>query len=218
MLLLCLIFARKSMSSIDCSETALSNKGDVWRFLILHVVREVLDLATPEATICLVAFDVLSLLFFKLEKISFGISYDYEFITASCIAPAEFGDWELTTAFIATAFFDGDFSQLMLSVISLILLWVVVERFLHGNLKFWFDLKRWILALLYLSVLLCSWSRIALTWITSFPLSFRCVLISFFAVSIFQSGTKYFLIWSVCKRLPFVLFVPFSLVFLFFIC
>ena len=110
------------MPSIDCSETALSNKGDVWRFLILHVVREVLDLATPEATICLVAFDVLSLLFFKLEKISFGISYDYEFITASCIARAEFGDWELTTVFIATAFFDGGFSQLMLSMISLILL------------------------------------------------------------------------------------------------
>ena len=76
------------------------------------------------------------LLFFKLEKISFGISSDYEFITAYCIAWAEFGDWELTTVFIATAFFDGGFSQLMLSMISLILLWVLVERFLHGNLKF----------------------------------------------------------------------------------
>ena len=71
LLLLWLIFAWKSMSSIDCSETALSNTGDVWRFLILRVVRGVLDLAIPEATIQLVAFDVLSLLFFKLERISF---------------------------------------------------------------------------------------------------------------------------------------------------
>ena len=110
------------MSSIDCSETALSNEGDVWRFLILHVVRGVLDLAILEATICLVAFDVLSLLFFKLERISFGISSDCEFITASCIAQEEFGDWELTTVLIATAFFDGDFSQLVLSVISVTLL------------------------------------------------------------------------------------------------
>ena len=81
----------------------------------------------------LVAFDVLSLLFFKLERISFGISSDCEFITASCIARAEFRDWELTTVLIATAFFDSDFSQLMLSVISLTLLQVVVERFLSGN-------------------------------------------------------------------------------------
>ena len=110
------------MSSIDSSETALSNEGDVWRFLILHVVRGVLDLAIPEATIHLVAFDVLSLLFFKLERIRFRISSDCEFITASCIARAEFRDWELTTVLIATAFFDGDFSQLMLSVISLTLL------------------------------------------------------------------------------------------------
>ena len=110
------------MSSIECSETALSNEEDVWRFLILHVVSGVLDLAIPEATIRHVAFDVLSLLFFKLERISFGISSDCEFITASCIARAEFGDWELTTVLIATAFFDGDFSQLVLSVISVTLL------------------------------------------------------------------------------------------------
>ena len=124
------------MSLIDCSETALSNEGDAWRFLILRVVRGVLDLAIPEATICLVAFDVLSLLFFKLERISFGISSDCEFITASSIAGAEFREWELTTVLIATAFFDGHFSQLMLSVISLTLLQVIVERFLNGNLKF----------------------------------------------------------------------------------
>ena len=92
--------------------------------------------AIPEATISLVAFDVLSLLFFKLERISFGISSDCEFITASCIARAEFGDWELTNVLIATAFFDCDFSQLMLSVVSLTLLQVVVERFFNGNLKF----------------------------------------------------------------------------------
>ena len=79
-------------------------------------------LAILEATIHLVAFDALSLLFFKLERISFGISSDCEFITASCIAQAEFGDWELTTVLIATAFFDGDFSQLMLLVIFLTLL------------------------------------------------------------------------------------------------
>ena len=84
----------------------------------------------------LVAFDVLSLLFFKLERISFGISSDCEFITASCIAGVEFRDWELTTVLIAIAFFDSDFSQLMLSVISLTLLQVVVERFLNGKLKF----------------------------------------------------------------------------------
>ena len=119
------------MFLIHCSETALSNRGDVWRFLILRVVRGV-----PEATIRLMAFDVLSLLFFNLERISFGISSDCEFITASCIARAEFRDWELITVFITTAFFDGDFSQLMLSVISLTLLRVVVERFLNGNLKF----------------------------------------------------------------------------------
>ena len=118
------------MSSIDCSETDLSNEGDVWRFLILRVVRGVLDLAIPEATIRLVAFDVLFLLFFKIESISFGISSDCEFITASCI------DWELTTVLIATAFFDGDFSQLMLPVISLTLLRVVVERFLNSKLRF----------------------------------------------------------------------------------
>ena len=76
------------------------------------------------------------LLYFKLERISFGISSDCEFITASCIVRAEFRDWELITVFITTAFFDGDFSQLMLSVISLTLLRVVVERFLNGNLKF----------------------------------------------------------------------------------
>ena len=119
------------MFSIDCSATALINKGDVWRFLILCVVRGV-----PEATICLVAFDILSLLFFNLERISFGISSDCEFITASCIAQAEFRDWELITVLTTTAFFDSDFSQLMLSVISLTLLRVVVERFLNGNLKF----------------------------------------------------------------------------------
>ena len=124
------------MSSINCSETALSNEGDVWRFLILCVIRGVLDLAIPEATIRLVAFDVLSLLFFKLERISFGISSDCEFIIASCIAGAVFGEWEFTTVLIATAFFDGGFNQLMLSVISLTLLQVVVERFLNGNLKF----------------------------------------------------------------------------------
>ena len=124
------------MCSIDCSETALSNTGDIWRFLILRVVRGVLNLAIPEGTIHLVTFDVLSLLFFKLERISFGISSDCEFITASCIARAEFGDWELTIVLIATAFFDSDFSQLMLSVISLTLLQVVVERFLNDNLKF----------------------------------------------------------------------------------
>ena len=118
------------------SETALSNEEDVWSFLILLVVRGVLDLAIPEATIRLAAFDVLSLLFFKLERISFGISSDCEFIIASCIAGAEFRDWEFTTVFIATAFFDGGFNQLMLSVISLTLLQVVVERFLNGNLKF----------------------------------------------------------------------------------
>ena len=134
--LLCLIFAWKSMSSIDCSETALSNEGGVWRFLILRVVRGVLDLAILEATIRLVAFDVISLLFFKLERISFGISSDYEFITASYITRTEFGDWELTTVLIATAFFHGDFSQLMLSAISLTLLRVIVERFLNGNSKF----------------------------------------------------------------------------------
>ena len=176
LLLLWLIFAWKSMSSIDCSETALSNTGDVWRFLILRVVRGVLDLAIPEATIQLVAFDVLSLLFFKLERISFEISSDCVFITASCIAQAEFRDWELTTVFIATAFFDGDFSQLMLSVISLTLLWVVVERFLNGNLKFnltW-NSEFWPF---FLS--LYSWCRIVLTWITSFLLSFRCVTIFF---------------------------------------
>ena len=61
------------------------------------------------------------------------------------------------------------------------------------------------------SVLLYFWRRVVVTWITSFPLSFQCVLISLFAVSIFQSGTMYFLIWSVCMQLPFVLFVPFSL-------
>ena len=124
------------MSSIDCSETALSNERDVWRFLILRVVRGVLDLAILEATIHRVAFDVISLLFFKLERISFRISSDYEFITASYITRTEFGDWELTTALIATAFFHGDFSQLMLSVISLTLWRVVVERFLNGNVKF----------------------------------------------------------------------------------
>ena len=59
------------------------------------------------------------LFFFKLERIGFGVSSDCEFITRSCIAQAEFGDWELATVFIATAFFVGDFSQLMLSVISL---------------------------------------------------------------------------------------------------
>ena len=59
---------------------------EIWRFLILRVVRGVLDLAIPEATIRLVAFDVLSLLFLKLERISFRISSDCEFITASCIA------------------------------------------------------------------------------------------------------------------------------------
>ena len=134
--LLCLIFAWKSMSSIDFSETALSNERDVWRFLILRVVRGVLDLAILEATIRLVAFDVISLLFFKLERISFGISSDYEFITASYITRTEFGDWELTTVLIATAFFHGDFSQLMLSAISLTLLRVIVERFLNGNSKF----------------------------------------------------------------------------------
>ena len=96
----------------------------------------VLDLAIPEATTRLMAFDVLSLLFFKLERVSFGISSDFGFITASCIARAEFGDWELTTVLIATAFLDGDFSQLMLSVISLTLLRVVVERFLNDSLKF----------------------------------------------------------------------------------
>ena len=96
---------------------------------------EVLDLALPEATIRLVAFDFLSLLFFKLEKISFGISSDCDFITAFCIARAEFGDWELTTVLIATAFFDSDFGQLMPSVISLTLLRVVIERFFNGNLK-----------------------------------------------------------------------------------
>ena len=206
LLLLCLIFVWKSMSSIDCSETALSNEGDVWKFLILHVVRGVLDLAIPEATICLVAFDVLSLLFFKLERISFGISSDCEFIRASCIAWSEFGDWELTTVLIATTFFDSDFSQLMLSVISLTLLWVAVERFLNGNLKF------------NLTGNGEFWLLIVLTWITSFSLSFQFALISLFAVSIFQSGTKYFLVWSVCTGLPFVVFVPFSLVFFFFIC
>ena len=101
------------MSSIDFSETALSNERDVWRFLILRVVRGVLDLAIPEATIRLVAFHVLSLLFFKLERIDFGISSNCKFITASCIARAEIGDWELTTVLMAAAFFDGDFSQLM---------------------------------------------------------------------------------------------------------
>ena len=124
------------MSSIDFSETALSNTGDVWKFLILRIARGVLDLAIPEATIQLVAFDVLSLLFFKLERISFGISSDCKFITASRIARAEFGDWELTNILIATAFFDCDLSQLMLSVVSLTLLQVVVERFFNGNLKF----------------------------------------------------------------------------------
>ena len=84
----------------------------------------------------IVAFDVLSLLFFKLERITFGISSDCEFITASCIAGVEFRDWELTTVLIAIAFFDSDFSQLMLSVISPTLLQVVVERFLNGKLKF----------------------------------------------------------------------------------
>ena len=82
-------------------------------FLILRVVRGVLDLAIPEATIRLVAFHVLSLLFFKLERIDFGISSNCKFITASCIARAEIGDWELTTVLMAAAFFDGDFSQLM---------------------------------------------------------------------------------------------------------
>ena len=57
-------------------------------------------------------------------------------MTASCIAQTEFGDWELTIVLIATAFFDSDFSQLMLLVISLTLLQVVVERFLNGNLNF----------------------------------------------------------------------------------
>ena len=122
------------MSSIDCSETALSNEGGVWRFLILRVVRGVLDLAILEATIRLVAFHALSFLFFKLERTSF--SSDCEFMTAFCIAQTEFGDWELTIALIATAFFDCDFSQLMLSVISLTLLQVVIERFLNGNLNF----------------------------------------------------------------------------------
>ena len=68
LLLLCLIFAWKGMSSIDCSETALSNKGDVWRFLILRVVRGVLDLAILEATICLVAFDVFISFVFQAWK------------------------------------------------------------------------------------------------------------------------------------------------------
>ena len=71
---------------------------------------------------------------FKLERTSF--SSDCEFMTAFCIAQTEFGDWELTIALIATAFFDCDFSQLMLSVISLTLLQVVIERFLNGNLNF----------------------------------------------------------------------------------
>ena len=80
--------------------------------------------------------NVLSLLFFKLERISSGISSDGEFITASYIARAEFRHRELTTVLIATAFVVGDFSQLMLSVISITSMQVVVERFLNGNLKF----------------------------------------------------------------------------------
>ena len=106
------------MSSNDCSETALSNKGDVWGFLILHVARGVLDLAIPEATTHLWHLMFYLFCFSSLKELAFGISSDCEFITASCIAGAKFGDWELTTVLIATAFFDSDFSQLMLSVIS----------------------------------------------------------------------------------------------------
>ena len=113
------------------------------------------------------------LLFYKLERISFGISSDCEFITASCIAWAEFRDWELTTVLIATAFFVSDFNQLMLSVISITLMRVIAERFLNGNLKFnltW-NGEFW---LFFISILLYSWWRIVLAWISSFLLSFRC--------------------------------------------
>ena len=72
------------------------------------------------------------------------------------------------------------------------------------------------MALLSLSVLLYSWCRIVLPWITSFLLFFQCVRISLFAGSIFQSGAKYYLIWCVCMDfLLYSLFIslwsPFSL-------
>ena len=72
------------MSSIDCSETALSNEGGVWRFLILRVVRGVLDLAIPEATIRLVAFDVFISCISSLKE----LALEFHLIVSSSQHPA----------------------------------------------------------------------------------------------------------------------------------
>ena len=189
-----------------------------WFFYWILSSSRVLDLAILEATTRLVAFDVLSLFILKLERISFGISSDCEFITAPCIARAEFLRLGIDNCSYCNCFFWRRFQPI--NVVSDFSNFVASRswKISQWHFKVWFDMKRWILALLSLSVLLYSWCRIVLTWITSFPLSFWCDLIALFAVSIFQSGTKYFLIWSVCKGLPFVFFVPFPLVFFFFIC
>ena len=66
------------------------------------------------------------------------------------------------------------------------------------------------------SVLLYSWCRIGLTWITSFLLSFWCVLISLFVVLIFQFGTKYFLIWCLHRTSFYIIYpILFGLLFLY---
>ena len=189
-----------------------------WFFYWILSSSRVLDLAILEATTRLVAFDVLSLFILKLERISFGISSDCEFITAPCIARAEFLRLGIDNCSYCNWFFWRRFQPI--NVVSDFSNFVASRswKISQWHFKVWFDMKRWILALLSLSVLLYSWCRIVLIWITSFPLSFWCDLIALFAVSIFQSGTKYFLIWSVCKGLPFVFFVPFPLVFFFFIC
>ena len=84
------------------------------------------------------------------------------------------------------------------------------------------------MALLSLYLLLYSWCRIVLTWITSFPLSFRCVLISFLrfrsfslvpSTFLYKLFARDYLLYSLFHSLcfSFSLFVSFEC-FLAFLC